>query len=30
MRNRVKDKEISLALLNMAEFCDYLEIGVLV
>ena len=27
MRNRVKEKEIPAALLNIYEFCDYLSIG---
>lgn len=27
MKNRIKDKEIAPALLNLAEFCDYLGIG---
>lgn len=27
MKNRVKDKEITPALLNIEEFCDYLGIG---
>lgn len=27
MRNRVKEQEISPALLNVQEFCDYLSIG---
>ena len=27
MKNRVKEKEIIPALLNIKEFCDYLSIG---